>query len=254
MTSIEARLKLRWTGRELWQALYRLVVPDVAGASKGASDRELLDLTNYLHRTSEQEKSDLGHSLHAVMGDVLTAARMDLAWVRTRLSAADLEILQKIQGIDALLGEAVEIERGVVEELRPSLLNHFGLPTALQVLFEESCRKANLKCSISITTNVPIISAAVGIALYRVAEEALFNVVQHANATWVHLLISAAGGWLQIIVQDDGRGIGKTESPPIPANGISSMRHRLEHFGGRFEIVSALNQGTSVRFSVPCAR
>ncbi len=247
-------MNLRWVGREWCKAVYRLLALDAKGTSKVSTDRELIDLTNYLHRTAEREKSELGHSLHAVMGDLLTAARMDLAWVSARLSSTDVVVLEKIKGIDVLLGEAVEIERAVVEELRPGLLSHFGLPTALQVLFEEGCRTANLECRVSIDNDIPIISAAVGIAMYRVAQEALFNIVQHAHATWVRLFISTAGGRLQVIVQDNGRGFDNTLSPAKPANGISSMRHRLEHLGGRFEIISALNQGTSVKFSVPCAR
>lgn len=215
---------------------------------------DLSTLATYLQQNGEQEKADLGHNLHAVMGDLLTAARMDLAWLRARNSNQGSEFIEKLQGLDGLLTEAVELERGVVEALRPGLIDHFGLPTALQACFEESCRKANLQCTVSIGSNVPILSIQVGITLYRVAQEALANIIRHAGAHTVILSIDADVSGYEVVVKDDGRGVNVHNSSVHGTHGISGMQHRILGLGGKFYFSSVVGRGTTVRFSVPLTR
>jgi protein-histidine pros-kinase len=216
--------------------------------------RELATLSTYLQQNAEQEKADLGRNLHDDMGGLLTAARMDLAWLRARSQSSDAEYLGKWRALDTIINEAMALERRVVAGLRPALLDHFGLPTALQVHFDESCRQAGLQCNISIAGNSPNLPSELAIALYRVAQEALANVIQHAKARAVSLSVGMEPQGYCVVVHDDGRGMNVREARERGTHGLSGMRHRVESLGGKFEIDSGPNRGTAVRVSVPVPR
>ncbi|MCB1623429.1 MAG: CHASE3 domain-containing protein, partial [Pseudomonadales bacterium] len=112
-----------------------------------ARTRELSSLSSHLQSVAESEKSELARELHDQMGGLLTAAKMDLAWLRERPQINDdHEYKQKLVGLGTVLDQAMGVKRRVVESLRPSLLEHFGLSVALQAYFEDECRKAGLEC------------------------------------------------------------------------------------------------------------
>src|ERR1700681_328832 len=105
--------------------------------------RELSELSTHLQNFAEKEKSELARNLHNELGGLLTAAKMDLSWLQARpdqpLSA------QRLAQLGDALDEAMNVKRRVVEHLRPSLLDHFGLATALRAHVDATCARANLK-------------------------------------------------------------------------------------------------------------
>ena len=105
--------------------------------------RDLNAFSSHLQAFSELEKSVLARKLHDELGGLLTAAKMDLSWLQSRL--LDSPYQERLAQLGAVLDEAMELKRRVVEELRPSLLDHFGLPTALRAYVEATCEKAGLQ-------------------------------------------------------------------------------------------------------------
>ena len=110
-----------------------------AVSNRGPEDRsrELAALSNHLQALSEREKSELARKLHDELGGLLTAAKMDLSWLQSRLEGAAIQ--ERLAQLGGVLDEAMDLKRRVVEELRPSLLDHFGLPTALRAYVESTC-------------------------------------------------------------------------------------------------------------------
>jgi len=104
--------------------------------------QELSALSNHLQALSEREKSELARKLHDELGGLLTAAKMDVSWLQARLEGAAIQ--ERLGQLGSVLDEAMDLKRRVVEELRPSLLDHFGLPTALRAYVESTCAKAGL--------------------------------------------------------------------------------------------------------------
>src|SRR5580700_9889995 len=113
-----------------------------------ARTRELSDFSHHLQTFGEKEKSLLARKLHDELGGLLTAAKMDLSWLQSRLEGAAIQ--ERLSQLGGVLDEAMDLKRRVVEELRPSLLDHFGLPTAVRAYVESTCAKEGLASQIVI--------------------------------------------------------------------------------------------------------
>jgi signal transduction histidine kinase len=214
-----------------------------------ARTRELSALSTHLQAFAEKEKSELAHNLHDELGGLLTAAKMDLSWLQGRISDQP-QIQQRLQQLGNVLDEAMDMKRRVVEDLRPSLLDHFGLPTALRAYFEAACTKASLNCSIELTDD-EVQPKDTAIALFRVVQEALTNVVRHANAKSVRLELTSQADHYRLRIVDDGVGMDLQNPQFRWSHGLMGMRHRVTALGGRFEIESAPKRGTTIYAEVP---
>ena len=213
--------------------------------------RELSALSNHLQALSEREKSELARKLHDELGGLLTAAKMDLSWLQSRL--AEPAIQERLAQLGNVLDEAMDLKRRVVEELRPSLLDHFGLPTALRAYVESTCTKAGLAADIRIEHACDSMPKDMAIALFRVVQEGLSNIIRHAHARTVKLEMSGDRDNCQVTLSDDGQGYD-ADSPQFHwSHGLMGMRQRAEALGGQLQIKSKVGCGTTLRVAVPLA-
>lgn len=215
---------------------------------------ELVDLWSHLQDNTEKEKADLARNLHDELGGLLTAARMDLSWLQSAAAGQDPTVLARLQQLADELTEAMDVKRRVVENLRPALLDHFGLPPAMQNYFEEMCQKAGLILTATLPDDSPEISDELSIALFRVGQESLTNIVRHARARNVHLELDVDGDFLTLVIADDGVGINPETSALQLSHGIRGMRHRIENLGGTFDLQGGNGTGTSIRIRSPRQR
>src|SRR4029453_3477867 len=146
----------------------------------------LSELSNYLQIVREDEKSKLARDLHDELGGVLVSAKMDVAWVEKRIKGRDPESGAKLERTLQALDDGVQIKRRIIEDLRPTLLDNLGLAPALDWQVNEFCNRAGLKCKLSLPTEDLALDPHVSIALYRILQEALTNVVKYARAKHVH--------------------------------------------------------------------
>jgi signal transduction histidine kinase len=214
--------------------------------------RELSALSNHLQALSEREKSDLARKLHDELGGLLTAAKMDLSWLQSRLEGAAIQ--ERLSQLGSVLDEAMDLKRRVVEELRPSLLDHFGLPTALRAYVESTCAKAGLASQIVIEDPCESMPKDTTIALFRVVQEGLSNIIRHAQAKTVKLELSADERHCIVTLADDGRGFDARSPQFRWSHGLMGMRQRAEALGGRLAIESRVGGGTRVRVEIPVSR
>ena len=210
--------------------------------------RELFALSNHLQALSEREKSELARKLHDELGGLLTAAKMDLSWLQARLEGAAIQ--ERLAQLGSVLDEAMDLKRRVVEELRPSLLDHFGLPTALRTYVESTAAKAGLAAQIVIEHNCESMAKETAIALFRVVQEGLSNIINHANAKTVKLELSGDERHCMVTLTDDGRGFDARSPQFRWSHGLMGMRQRAEAFGGHLDIESRVGGGTRVRVEI----
>jgi signal transduction histidine kinase len=211
--------------------------------------RELSDLSTHLQELAEEEKSELARHLHDELGGLLTAAKMDLSWMQSRLTEAPYGA--RLTQLGTVLDEAMDLKRRVVEQLRPSLLDHFGLPTALRAHVEAVCSKAQLQCEVMMSEDAESIPKECSIALFRVIQEGLANVVRHANAKQVRLALTSDEQRYLLLLIDDGSGM-KLDEPRFQwSHGLAGMRQRVQAMGGRFAIESSPAEGTTLRVELP---
>lgn len=211
--------------------------------------RELSDLSTHLQAFTEKEKADLARNLHDELGGLLTAAKMDLSWMQSRLKDPAFE--QRLVQLGAVLDEAMDLKRRVVEELRPSLLEHFGLPTALRAYLESTCVKAGLACEVDVPDAVDAMPKDSAIALFRVVQEGMTNIVRHSGAHRVKLVIHQGAENYLLMLSDDGCGMDLDSTRFRWSHGLAGMRHRVHAIGGTFQIESAPAQGTTLRAEIP---
>jgi signal transduction histidine kinase len=219
-----------------------------------ARTRELTALSTHLQGVSEQEKSALSRELHDELGGLLVAARMDLSWLQQRMPTADPAIEQRFKRIHESLSAGVDLKRRVVEELRPTLLDNMGLFAALRWQFKETCRRNGLRCTEAIPDVEPKFSPDAAIGVFRVAQEALTNILKHAEAKSADLSIVIEGDTFTLRISDDGKGIPSHRFAMSTSHGLASMRHRVVALGGTWQMRNAGGGGTIVTASIPVTR
>ena len=198
----------------------------------------------------EEERRRLRRDLHDGVGPRLAALTLKIETARNRLShdpAADY-LLSDLAG---RAHEAVADVRRSVHALRPPVLDELGLVPALRETAAQYGGNA-LDVSVRAPEDLPPLPAAVEVAAYRIAQEAMTNVVRHAGAKHcrVNLSIDEESGSLSLEVEDDGRGTGRGLGPGV---GLHSMRERAEELGGSLLVEAAPTGGTVVRAGLPCS-
>jgi signal transduction histidine kinase len=201
--------------------------------------------TQLLHRT-ESERSALAKELHDELGGLITAAKMDMAWLATRLgSSLDEESRAKMDSVVQMLNQAMMLKRRVVENLRPSLLDHFGLAVALRSHFDEQCGRAGMDCVATLAEESLQLDPLTQLSLFRVAQEALANIIERGTAKNVEVVIETEGDGYVMLIGDDG-----APSDLDLARSMPSARHRMLGAGGSITAETRA-QGNQLRVYVP---
>ena len=239
------------TAAEAGTGLPKAGLPDTHELDRLVEARtlELSALSNHLQSLAEKEKSELARTLHDELGGLLTAAKMDLSWLQSRLDT--LAFQERLTQLGSVLDEAMNLKRRVVEDLRPSLLDHFGLPTALRAYVDSACAKAGLKTAISVPEDGGPIPKHIAIALFRIVQEGLNNIIRHAGAHQVQLQLTSDGENYAFTLSDDGRGFDPQDAGERRPHGIMGMQQRVRALGGRFFLDSTPGRGTTLSVTVP---
>ena len=216
-----------------------------------ARTRELSALSSHLQSLAEKEKSTLARTLHDELGGLLTAAKMDLSWLQSRVDTPAHQ--ERLAQLGSVLDEAMGLKRRVVEDLRPSLLDHFGLATALRAYVDSACTKAAVQADIRLPEDGEPVPKDIAITLFRIVQAGLNNVIQHANAKHVTLELTASGGEYSFLLEDDGRGFDPNSARDSWPHGIMGMQQRVRALGGKFSLDSAPGRGTVLRVTVPAS-
>ncbi len=211
---------------------------------------ELSSLSAFLQANSEREKAALARELHDELGGILTPAKMDLSWLQGHLGG-DPACRERIVRLAHLLDEGIDLKRRIIENLRPSLLDHLGLAAALQWYVDEACKSANLECKLKVTPNLERLPSDLEIALFRLVQESLNNIVKHARARHVDLSVERFAKGLRVVVADDGVGISDLGVASKLSHGLAGMRHRVSSVHGTFDIESRPGHGTIIEAFVP---
>lgn len=214
---------------------------------------EMAGLAEHLQHVQEEERARLSRELHDELGGVLMAARMDATWIQKHAPGNDPNVRQRLERLREVLDQGIALKRRVVEELRPSLLDTMGLLAALRWQIEETCKRGRLRCIEHFPDDEPKLNRDGAIALFRVVQESLANVAKHAQANEVEITLDVTGDELVVTVRDDGIGALPNDLTRPRSHGIAGMRHRVHVLGGRLEVSSVPNRGTTLRARVPLA-
>jgi signal transduction histidine kinase len=219
-----------------------------------ARTAELSELSTHLQSLAEQEKAALARELHDELGGLLVATRMDVSWLEERVTSADPEVRRYFQRVQDSLQSGVDIKRRVIESLRPTLLDNLGLIPALRWQISDYCTRGGIKAFERYPSEELQLTPAAAIAVFRIVQEALTNVLKHANASSVEVALDVAPPWLVVQVRDDGVGIAPERLKALRSHGLAAMRQRARALGGMWAIHGVPGAGTQIEVRLPLER
>jgi len=216
-------------------------------------NRELVELSTHLQNVAEREKASLARELHDELGGLLVSAHMDISWAEQHLARDDPRLIQRLHRVQENLSAGVDLKRRIIEELRPTLLDNVGLFAALRWQLKETCGNAGLKCIESYPEEEPRLTSEAAIALFRIAQEAFTNILKHAAANSVDIMLHIDSDGIGMKISDDGKGIPAHRLTSTESHGLASMRHRVRALGGRLDVRSPASGGTVLLVQMPAA-
>ena len=216
-------------------------------ALKEAQER-LRQLSGRILEGEERERAAIARELHDELGQILTALRMDAAWLRKRLLTADPGAAARAATMCDTIDGTIDEVRRVVMRLRPGVLDDLGLIPALEWVAGDFEKRTGIPCAFR-HSGVPGITGAAATATYRICQETLTNVARHAGAGRVEVSLAARDGELVLTVRDDGRGFD--HGAAAGGQGIAGIRERAALIGGAVELRSRPGAGTTVTFRLP---
>ncbi len=209
-------------------------------------------LSQHLLEALELERRHLARGLHDDIGQLLTAVRLNLQTAQRTTGAETAAGL--LNESLAVIDKGIEAVRSLALDLRPPLLDDVGLTAALRWYLDRHAARAGLAVNLVTCGLKCRLPGDVETACFRVAQEAVTNVVRHASAGKVEVEVRCQDGWADLLVRDDGVGFDVPErAQRIESVGLLSMRERVLLLGGEITIDSAPERGTSVwaRFPLP---
>jgi len=202
-----------------------------AGSAWRGEDRRRSSWTTDWQSSIERDKAALAQSLHDHTGGFLAAVMMDITWSEMHLAADAAEVRTKLARAHAALDAAIDLNRRTIEELRPTLLENFGLVAALKWHFTGACKAAGIHCHQQYPEPAPRLVPHAAIALYRIAQTILaLLVAQQTQQVNVALALSEA----RIVLQLQGSGMPDdfTGDDEATKDALSSVRGRIRSLGG----------------------
>ncbi len=213
-------------------------------------------LSRRVESVREEESTRIAREIHDDLGQALTAAKIDLGWVAARLEQSDdasiratirERLLRLMQSTEATIHSV----RAIATALRPPILDELGLVAALEWLGHDVETRTRIRCHCSLPAQDIDLGAGLATAYFRICQEALTNVVRHAHATHVHIVLARTHHEVTLEITDDGCGIPDQAVVDSRSLGLVGMRERAVQWGGTLSIRRLSEKGTTVAVIMP---
>jgi PAS domain S-box-containing protein len=209
-------------------------------------------LNDYIQNIREEERAHMAREIHDELGQQLTVLKMDVVWLNKKISQPNNEaVTEKLQSLTEMIDSTVRTVRRISTELRPSLLDDLGLIATMDWHLKEFENRFGIKTYFKEPEKDLDVSAAIKTGIFRIFQESLTNVARHAQAQNVHLAFEQQGSFLQLSIEDDGKGFEESKLKDRHTLGILGMKERTSMMGGEYKISSTPGKGTKVIVTVP---
>jgi PAS domain S-box-containing protein len=225
----------------------RLVAEDELVESR----EQLRNLSLHLQSVLEREREDIAREIHDELGQSLTAIKLDLSWLHDRYADRS-GLLKKIDSMIGLIDMSITSVKRIASELRPAILDHLGLAAAVEWQMKEFRARTGIDCRLVIKPDDLMVDRDRSTALFRILQEALTNVIRHAEASEVRVLLRNADGQITLQILDNGKGITQEQRADHRSFGLMGIRERVLFFNGDIDIHSGEPvEGTSITIRIP---
>ena len=209
----------------------------------------LAELATHLQQVREEERGHLARELHDELGALLTAAKLDVARLKSRLGTQSTpEINQRLAHLTESLNSGIALKRRIIEDLRPSSLANLGLNASLEILAREFSERSGIEVATSL--EAVQLDESRQLTVYRLVQESLTNVGKYAEAKQVDVSVRDYSNHVEVEIRDDGKGFEPGRTRPS-THGLAGMRHRVEAAGGKLTVTSRPGDGTRIAAVLP---
>jgi signal transduction histidine kinase len=215
---------------------------------------QLRQLTRQIITVQEEERKTISRALHDEVMQTLVSINLELSTLSKGVSPQDPTLKTKIADTQRLVENSVIAVHQFARDLRPTVLDDFGLVPALHAYTKDLAARKKIAIQLTVFAGVEALESAKRTVLFRVAQEALTNIIRHAEATQIKIVITDISGMVRMEINDNGKSF-QVEKILLAKNpqrlGLIGMKERLEMVGGSVAIKSAPGKGTTVRAEIP---
>ncbi|MDB6036586.1 MAG: signal transduction histidine kinase, partial [Verrucomicrobiales bacterium] len=223
-----------------------------------ASREDLRALAGRLQDVREEERTRIAREIHDILAQELTRLKIDLGWLSKRLSPSTREVdreklFEKVTSLTGFADKTINTVQKIAAELRPVVLDSLGLSAAIEWQAEEFRERTGIACEAIVPEEEFTLPRESATSIFRIVQESLTNVIRHAHATRVEIILETENDTLRLLVQDNGIGFNAVQMRDPHSLGLLGMRERALLLGGRFEISGIPGKGTRVSVTMPFA-
>lgn len=223
-----------------------------------SSESELRNLAAQLQYARETERQSIAREVHDELGQLFTGINLNISLLVELLEQSDKptfgEILNELHSVQGFVNKGIQAVRDISSSLRSYVLDHLGLIPAVQEYCREIERISNITCSFSSDLDSFNLDEERNVALFRIIQEALTNVIRHAEASNIDVKISESNDNLEVTISDNGKGMMRDSEKLSTSMGILGMNERAIFLGGKFNIESLPGKGTHIKFELPFSK
>ena len=213
------------------------------------SEAQLRELSAHLETVREEEKARIAREVHDELGQMLTVLKLETSMCELAYAQLDPGLNERLNSMKRLIAQLFQLVRDVATALRPPILDA-GIASAIEWQARRFEARTQIPCLVQVPDNLPALSDAKAIGLFRILQEALTNVMRHAQAHTVELTLAVEGTDLRLTISDDGIGFVQPEGRAV-SFGLVGMRERVLIMGGQLSLESDLGEGTTLSVTVP---
>ncbi|MFN8441884.1 MAG: PAS domain S-box protein [Caldilineaceae bacterium] len=214
------------------------------------SQTKLRLLSQQLMQMTEQERKRISREIHDQLGQSLTAIKMEVKAAQRRVNSDPAGVAARLHTADQMIDETVDTVRRIAADLRPGVLDHFGLGPAVEWQMEQFKQRNHIDYQLEITVDPKLITPDMATASFRILQEALTNVVRHAQASSVSVTLATNEREFMMKVQDNGCGLSEATSKR-QSLGVLGMSERAQQLGGSVTLSGEPGTGALVTLTLP---
>ena len=216
------------------------------------SQELLRELTAHQDRIKEEERRRIAREIHDELGQTLLALRIEISMLEARTSPRHSRLNARIRLALQQLDATVRAVRGIINDLRPSVLD-LGLVAAIEWQVAEFRRRSDIECELFIDDPDIQVDNDSATTLFRILQESLTNIIRHAQASRIAVSLYSQDGWLSLKIMDNGVGLPDDARKKPDSFGLVGIEERVLALNGRFSLSSMPNSGTTLIVSIPVA-
>ncbi len=213
------------------------------------SQEQLRELSAHLESVREEEKARIAREVHDELGQMLTVLKLEVSMCELAYAELDPGLNDRLASMKRLIAQLFQLVRDVATASRPPILDA-GIASAIEWQARRFEARTQIPCLVQVPDNLPALSDAKATGLFRILQEALTNVMRHAQAHSVEIELVREGGQLRMTVSDDGQGFCREQTRPT-SFGLVGVRERVLMLGGSMTLESEPGEGTSLSVAIP---